>query len=78
MKIERIDLYHISMRLVSPFVTSFGPQQQRDCLLTAVHADGLTGWGERVATNAPGYSYETTGAGQGGAVPVFVGSGRAG
>ena len=61
MKIERIDLYHISMRLVSPFVTSFGPQQQRDCLLTAVHADGLTGWGECVATNDPGYSYETTG-----------------
>ncbi|MCL4803520.1 MAG: o-succinylbenzoate synthase [Anaerolineae bacterium] len=61
MKIERIDLYHISMRLVSPFVTSFGPQQQRDCLLTAVHAEGLTGWGECVATNDPGYSYETTG-----------------
>ncbi|CUS04976.2 o-succinylbenzoate synthase [Candidatus Promineifilum breve] len=61
MKIERIDLYHVSMRLVSPFVTSFGPQQQRDCLLTAVHADGLTGWGESVATNDPGYSYETTG-----------------
>jgi len=61
MKIERIDLYHISQRLVSPFVTSFGPQQQRDCLLTAVHADGLTGWGECVATNDPGYSYETVG-----------------
>lgn len=61
MKIERIDLYHISMRLVSPFVTSFGPQQQRDCLLTAVHAEGLIGWGESVATNDPGYSYETTG-----------------
>ncbi|MCA9866275.1 MAG: o-succinylbenzoate synthase [Anaerolineae bacterium] len=61
MKIERIDLYHVSMRLVSPFVTSFGPQQQRDCLLTAVHAEGLTGWGESVATNDPGYSYETTG-----------------
>ena len=60
MKIERIDLYHVSMRLVSPFVTSFGPQQQRDCLLVAVHAEGLTGWGESVATNDPGYSYETT------------------
>jgi O-succinylbenzoate synthase len=61
MKIERIDLYHISMRLVSPFVTSFGPQQQRDCLLVAAHSEGLTGWGESVATNDPGYSYETTG-----------------
>jgi O-succinylbenzoate synthase len=61
MKIEHIDLYHVSMRLVSPFVTSFGPQQQRDCLLVAVHAEGLIGWGECVATNDPGYSYETVG-----------------
>jgi len=61
MNIERIDLYHISQWLVSPFVTSFGPQQQRDCLLVAVYADGLIGWGECVASNDPGYSYETVG-----------------
>jgi o-succinylbenzoate synthase len=59
MKIERIDLYYISMPLVSPFGTSFGVQQQRDALILALHADGLTGWGECVATNDPGYSYET-------------------
>jgi o-succinylbenzoate synthase len=59
MKIEQIDLYAISQPLVSPFVTSFGLQQQRDCLLVAVHSEGLTGWGECVATNDPGYSYET-------------------
>lgn len=61
MKIERVDLYHISQELVAPFVTSFGPQQQRDCLIIAVHSAGLTGWGECVATNSPGYSYETAG-----------------
>ncbi len=61
MQIERIDMYYISQPLVRPFVTSFGPQQQRDCLLVAVHSDGLTGWGECVATNDPGYSYETAG-----------------
>jgi O-succinylbenzoate synthase len=59
MKIERIDLYHISQPLVSPFVTSFGPQLQRDCLILTVHSEGLQGWGECVATNDPGYSYET-------------------
>ncbi|GJM41646.1 MAG: o-succinylbenzoate synthase [Ardenticatenaceae bacterium] len=59
MKIERIDLYYISMPLVSPFGTSFGTQLQRDCLLLAMHGEGLTGWGECVATNDPGYSYET-------------------
>ncbi len=60
MIIERIDLYHISQRLVSPFVTSFGRQEERQCLLVAVHGAGLMGWGECVATSWPGYSYETT------------------
>ncbi|MCA9969516.1 MAG: hypothetical protein KC425_04830, partial [Anaerolineales bacterium] len=59
MNIDRIDLYHVSMPLVSSFATSFGSQLQRDCLIVALHADGLTGWGECVATNDPGYSYET-------------------
>jgi O-succinylbenzoate synthase len=59
MKLERVDLYYISMPLVSPFGTSFGVQQQRDALILALHGDGLTGWGECVATNDPGYSYET-------------------
>ena len=59
MLIERVDLYYISMPLVSPFGTSFGVQQQRDALILALHAEGLTGWGECVATNDPGYSYET-------------------
>lgn len=61
MRIERIDLIHISQMLVSPFVTSFGPQQKRDCLLVTIHGEGLAGWGECVATNDPGYSYETVG-----------------
>ncbi len=59
MKIEQVDLYHISMPLVSDFTTSFGSQRQRDCIITAVYSEGLTGWGECVATNDPGYSYET-------------------
>ncbi len=59
MKIDAIDLYAISQPLIRPFVTSFGPQLDRDCLLVAVHSQGLTGWGECVATNDPGYSYET-------------------
>ena len=59
MKIEQVDLYHISQELVSPFVTSFGRQQQRDCLILRLRTGGLTAWGECVATNDPGYSYET-------------------
>lgn len=61
MKIDRVDLYHISQPLVSPFVTSFGRQEDRHCLIVALHAEGLTGWGECVANSSPGYSYETSG-----------------
>ena len=61
MIVEQIDLYYISQELVSPFVTSFGRQVERQCLILALHADGLTGWGECVANSSPGYSYETSG-----------------
>lgn len=59
MNVERIDLYHISQPLVTPFVTSFGREEERQCLIVAIHGDGLTGWGECVANDSPGYSYET-------------------
>ncbi len=61
MKIERITLYHLRMPLRAPFETSFGRIHERECILLAVHADGLVGYGECVADRAPGYAYETTG-----------------
>ncbi|MCL4869344.1 MAG: o-succinylbenzoate synthase [Anaerolineae bacterium] len=61
MKIKKIDLYHIAMPLVSPFQTSFGVETERECLIVALHSEGLTGWGECVASTFPGYSYETVG-----------------
>jgi O-succinylbenzoate synthase len=60
MKIERIELHHISQQLVHPFRTSFGVQIERPCILVAVYSEGLVGWGECVASLEPGYSYETT------------------
>ncbi len=59
MKIEAIDLIAMSQPLIRPFATSFGEQLERDCLLLVMHSEGLSGWGECVATNDPGYSYET-------------------
>lgn len=59
MKIERINLYHLRMTLRSPFETSFGRIQTRDCILLGAFAGGLIGYGECVADRAPGYSYET-------------------
>jgi O-succinylbenzoate synthase len=59
-KIERIELHHIFQQLVHPFRTSFGTQLERPCILVAVYSEGVIGWGECVASNDPGYSYETT------------------
>jgi len=61
MKIESITLHHISMPLVSPFETSFGRETDRQCVIITLQAEGLTGYGECVATRDPGYNYETTG-----------------
>ena len=61
MKIESITLHHISMPLVAPFETSFGRETDRQCILIALKAEGLTGYGECVATRDPGYNYETSG-----------------
>lgn len=49
------------MPLVSPFETSFGRETDRECILLEIKSEGLTGWGECVASRDPGYNYETTG-----------------
>ena len=49
------------MPLVSPFETSFGREVDRECVIITIHSEGLTGYGECVATRDPGYNYETTG-----------------
>ncbi|MBL8063345.1 MAG: o-succinylbenzoate synthase [Anaerolineales bacterium] len=61
MKIESITFHHISMPLIAPFETSFGRETVRECIIIEVRSDGLTGWGECVASYNPGYNYETTG-----------------
>lgn len=60
MKINRVTLRHLRMTLRTPFETSFGRIQTRDCLLVEVFTDDLIGFGECVADRDPGYSYETT------------------
>jgi O-succinylbenzoate synthase len=60
MKIESITLQHLRMPLVAPFETSFGREVERECVLVTIQAEGLTGYGECVASRDPGYNYETT------------------
>ncbi len=59
MKIDRIELRHVKLVLVSPFVTSMGTEYDEEHIIVRVDAGGVTGWGESVAEGTPFYSYET-------------------
>lgn len=59
MKIDAVELRVLKMRLLKPFRTSFGVQQDRYPLLVRLDIDGRSYWGECVAGEGPWYSYET-------------------
>jgi o-succinylbenzoate synthase len=59
MKIERIELRELHVRLKFRFETSFGVEQDLRKLILTLHSDGIEGYGECVAGEFPGYSYET-------------------
>ena len=58
MQIEGITLREISMKLVVPFETSMDRLVVRRIVLLEANVDGVTGWGECVAAEAPFYSPE--------------------
>ncbi|TMD40519.1 MAG: o-succinylbenzoate synthase [Chloroflexi bacterium] len=59
MKIDAVELRVLKMRLLKPFRTSFGVQQDRYPLLIRLEVEGRSHWGECVASEGPWYSYET-------------------
>ncbi|MBK8883821.1 MAG: o-succinylbenzoate synthase [Bacteroidales bacterium] len=59
MRIDSVELRHIRMVLVSPFVTSMGTEYDEEHIIVRVDGEGVTGWGESVAEGTPFYSYET-------------------
>jgi O-succinylbenzoate synthase len=58
MKVEAITLRELHIPLVHFFETSFSRTYDRRVLLVTLHNDGLEGWGECVAGEAPFYSEE--------------------
>lgn len=60
MKIEGATLREIPLRLKEYFEISSGGKQDRRILLLQLRGEGVEGWGECVAGEDPGYSYETT------------------
>ncbi len=61
MKIERVDIIHVRMNLVTPFVTSYGQDYEMDKLILKVYTPDLTTYSECVAEGYPYYAYETVG-----------------
>lgn len=60
MKIKKITLYHIQMKLITPFITSIGHVEDRELILVEVEdVNGVIGWGEVVAFSSPWYTEET-------------------
>jgi o-succinylbenzoate synthase len=56
--LEAIELVRIRMPLVRPFRTSFGVSVEKEAILVRAAGDGVEGWGECVAMEAPLYSGE--------------------
>ena len=59
MRIREITLHEVRMKLVAPFETSMDRTVERRIVLVQADVDGVTGWGECVAGEAPYYSPET-------------------
>jgi len=59
MRIDKIELRHIKMELVSPFTTSIGTEYNEEHIIVRIDSNGITGWGECVAQANPFYTYET-------------------
>jgi o-succinylbenzoate synthase len=57
---RRIEMREIRLPLREVFEISSGSRQNRRIILLRVEAEGAAGWGECVAAEDPGYSYETT------------------
>lgn len=58
MHIEKIELFHVAMPLISPWRTAYGEDHVIESVLVAMHSSGEVGWGESGPLAAPTYSPE--------------------
>ncbi|MFF7068651.1 o-succinylbenzoate synthase [Streptomyces pseudovenezuelae] len=58
MKLERVEVVHVAIPLVSPFRTSFGTMTTKDTFLLHVVTDTAEGWSEFAADPQPRYCSE--------------------
>lgn len=60
MRLESLTLQEIHLQLVTPFETSFDRVTERRIILAEARVNGVSGWGECTAGEAPFYSPEDT------------------
>ena len=58
MIVEKIDLYHVKMPLLEPWVTAYGSQNNIESLFVKIISDGISGWGECAPSPLPLYNSE--------------------
>ena len=59
--IDLIRLHRMALPLIKPFRTSMAVESHRDLyLVEAVTDSGISGWGECVSMDWPGYTHEYT------------------
>jgi O-succinylbenzoate synthase len=61
MRIDRIDLFHVAMPLISPWRTAYGEDAVIESVLVKLTSGDLYGWGETSPLAAPCYSPEWAG-----------------
>ena len=61
MKIDRIELFHVAMPLISPWRTAYGEDAAVQSVLCRMSSGSLDGWGESAPLAAPCYSPEWAG-----------------
>lgn len=61
MKIDRIELYHVAMPLISPWRTAYGEDAAIHAVLCQMSSGSLDAWGESAPFAAPCYSPEWAG-----------------
>ena len=61
MKIDRIELFHVAMPLISPWRTAYGEDASIHSVLCRMTSGSVDGWGESTPLAAPCYSPEWAG-----------------
>ncbi len=59
MKIEELNIYHVAMPLIDPWITSYGADYEIHSILINAKSGDYQAWSETCALELPTYSYES-------------------